>query len=129
METQEPTRRLVPTEEKPADQWGGAKKKRLVAAFVVAAISDTLSFGLTFVPPIQLGIDLLTAVLLFMLLGRQWVILPALIIEAIPAVAVFPLWILVVASIAAWGTIRPARPSEIWRSLRGSAPDPTDKRG
>jgi len=117
--TQEPRRNRMPTGEKPAAQWGSAKRKRLVAAFVVAALSDALSFGLTFVPPIQWGIDLLTAILLFMLLGRQWVILPALIIEAIPAVAVFPLWILVVGSIAAWGTIRPARPSEIWRSLRG----------
>jgi hypothetical protein len=119
----------VPSGQKPAALRAGAKRRRLVAAFVVAAISDALSFGLTFVPPIQWGIDLLTAVLLFVLLGRQWVILPALIIEAVPAVAVFPLWILVVGSIAAWGTIRPARPSDIWRSLREGTPDHTDKRG
>jgi len=32
-------------------------------------------------------------------------ILPGLIAEAIPGLAVFPFWVIVVASIAAWGRI------------------------
>jgi hypothetical protein len=46
-----------------------------------------------------------TAFLLFLILGRQWLILPGLIAEAIPGLAVFPFWILVVGSIAVWGKI------------------------
>ncbi len=60
-----------------------SRKPRLIAAFVVAA--------------------------LFFILGRQWVILPALIAEAIPGLAVFPFWLLVVGSIALWGTVKPLR--------------------
>ncbi len=84
----------------------GANKKRLAVAFVVAAISDSLSFALTFTPPVQWGIDLATAFLLFLLLGRHWAILPGLVAEAIPGLYIFPFWILVVGSIATWGAIR-----------------------
>jgi hypothetical protein len=86
------------------------KKKRLLLAFAVAAISDALSAGLTFIPPIEWGIDIVTALLLFLILGRQWLILPGLIAEAIPGLAIFPFWILVVGSIALWGTVRRAPP-------------------
>ena len=61
-----------------------ADKKRLAVAFVVAAISDALSFWLAFELPVQWGIDLVTALLLFLLLGRKWPLLPGLIAEAIP---------------------------------------------
>jgi len=81
-------------------------KKRLLLAFAVAAISDALSAWLTFIPPIEWCIDIVTALLLFLILGRQWLILPGLIAEAIPGLAIFPFWILVVGSIALWGTIR-----------------------
>jgi hypothetical protein len=80
-------------------------KGRLVAAFVVAAVSDALSAWLTLLPAVQWGVDLVTAALLFLLLGRQWVILPGLIAEAIPGVALFPTWMLVVGSVAVWGRI------------------------
>ena len=83
-----------------------ARRKRLVAAFVIAAVSDFLSVWLEFVPPLQWAIDIATAVALFLILGRQWVILPALIAEAIPGLGVFPFWLLVVGSIALWGTIK-----------------------
>jgi hypothetical protein len=83
-----------------------ANKKRMVAAFVVAAISDGLSFWLVIAPPLQWAVDLVTALLLFFLLGRKWVILPGLIAEAIPGLNVFPFWLLVVGSIATWGAIR-----------------------
>ena len=90
---------------------GTANKKRLALAFVVAAISDALSFWLTIAPPIQWGIDLVTALILFLLLGRKWVILPGLIAEAVPGLNIFPFWLLVVGSIAIWGTIR--RPQRV----------------
>jgi hypothetical protein len=81
-----------------------------VLALLVATASDLVSYGTTFVPPVQWAVDLVTAVLLFVLLGRRWALLPGLIAEAIPGVAVFPVWLLVVASIALWGEItRPAR--------------------
>jgi antibiotic biosynthesis monooxygenase (ABM) superfamily enzyme len=83
-----------------------ADKKRMVAAFVVAAISDGLSFWLVIAPPLQWAVDLVTALLLFFLLGRKWVILPGLIAEAIPGLNIFPFWLLVVGSIATWGAIR-----------------------
>jgi hypothetical protein len=61
------------------------------------------------VPPVQWMVDLVTALLLFGLLGWRWALLPGLVAEAIPGVAVFPVWLLVVASVALWGEIqRPA---------------------
>jgi len=83
----------------------GYRKKRLVLAFAVAAISDVLAVWVVLLPPLQWLLDLVTAFLLFLILGRQWLILPGLIAEAIPGIAVFPFWVLVVASIAVWGKI------------------------
>jgi hypothetical protein len=60
---------------------------------------------LEFVPPLQWTLDVVTAYLLFLILGRQWLILPGLIAEAIPGLALFPFWVLVVGSIAIWGKI------------------------
>ncbi|MGD0060729.1 MAG: hypothetical protein ABSD58_15035 [Verrucomicrobiia bacterium] len=85
------------------------RKTRLIAAFVVAAVSDILSAAFEFVPPLQWALDIVTAAALFSILGRQWVILPALIAEAIPGLGVFPFWLLVVGSIALWGTVKPSR--------------------
>jgi hypothetical protein len=79
---------------------GAADRKRLAAAFAVAAISDGLSFWLVIALPVQWAVDLVTALLLFLLLGRKWVILPGLIAEAIPGLNIFPFWLLVVGSIA-----------------------------
>lgn len=76
---------------------------RFATALAVAAVSDLLSVWTEIVLPLQWAIDFLTAGLLFLILGRQWLILPGLIAEAIPGVAVFPSWVLVVASIAVWG--------------------------
>jgi hypothetical protein len=112
VKAQEPRRDLVLTGQKPdshslsEDRWRIVNKKRLAVAFAVAAISDALSFGLTFAPTVQWGIDLVTALLLFVLLGRKWALLPGLIAEAIPGLYIFPFWILVVGSIATWGAIR-----------------------
>lgn len=89
---------------------GGAKPlrgKRLAAAFAVAAVSDIVLMGLEVVPVVQLFVDVVTALLLFLILGRRWAIIPGLIAEAIPGVSVFPFWIMVVGAIALWGEIRP----------------------
>jgi hypothetical protein len=74
-------------------------RTRFVIAFGVAAVSDLLSLGTEFVPPVQWAVDLATASLLFWILGRRWAILPGLIAEAIPGLAAFPVWVLVVLSI------------------------------
>ena len=85
------------------------RRARLVAALVVAAASDILSAAIEFAPPLQWALDVATAAALFLILGRQWVILPALIAEAVPGLGVFPFWLLVVGSIALWGTVKPLR--------------------
>jgi hypothetical protein len=94
----EPPRRESPTP--PAD-----RTKRFAMAFAIAVVSDVLSAVLEFVPPLQWVLDVVTAGLLFLILGRQWLILPGLIAEAIPGLAMFPFWVLVVGSIAVWGKI------------------------
>ena len=75
-------------------------------ALTVAGISDLLSIGFTFFPPVQWGVDLITAFTLFAVLGWRWMFLPALILEAIPGLSALPVWTLVVASIGSYGTIR-----------------------
>jgi len=84
----------------------GPSKTRFVLAFLVAAVSDVISAGTEVVPPVQWAVDVTTALLLFGLLGWRWALLPGLVAEAIPGVAVFPTWILVVASVALWGQIQ-----------------------
>jgi hypothetical protein len=81
--------------------------RRLALAFTMAALADGLSVFLTLTPPAQWAVDLVTAFLLFMVLGRQWILLPGLIMEAIPGLYVFPFWVLVVGAVAMWGTARP----------------------
>jgi hypothetical protein len=82
-------------------------KTRLGLAFAIAAISDAIGAFVTLAPPIIWGLDLVTVILLFIVLGWHWLLLPGLIMEAIPGVGVLPLWLLVVAAIAVWGTARP----------------------
>ncbi len=78
-----------------------------MAAFAVAAIADALSILFALTPPLEWATDLATAFLLFAILGWQWVLLPGLIMEAIPGLYVFPFWVLVVGAVAMWGTARP----------------------
>ncbi len=84
-------------------------RARFAIAFGVAAISDFLSMWTEFVPPIQWAIDLGTAGLLFLILGRRWALLPGLIVEAIPGMGVFPVWVLVVISIIVYDEIKAHR--------------------
>jgi len=81
-------------------------KTRLVLAFAIAALADGLAFVLVFTPPLQWVVDLVTAILLFIVLGWQWILLPGLIMEAIPGLNVFPLWVLVVGTVAISGSVR-----------------------
>jgi hypothetical protein len=82
-------------------------KKQLGLAFAIAAISDIIGTFFTLAPPVVWGVDILTAVLLLAVLGWQWLLLPGLVMEAIPGVAVLPFWLLVVGGIAVCGTPRP----------------------
>ena len=82
-------------------------KKRLALAFAIAGISDAIGAFATSLPPIVWVVDLGTALLLFMVLGRQWLLLPGLALEAIPGLGVLPFWLLVVGAIAVLGTPRP----------------------
>jgi hypothetical protein len=81
-------------------------RQRLVGAFAVAAIADCLSILVVLAAPVQWAIDLATAILLLVVLGWQWALLPGLVMEAIPGLDVFPFWILAVGAVARWGSRR-----------------------
>jgi hypothetical protein len=81
-------------------------RAKLAIAFAVAAVSDFFSIWTEFAPPLQWAVDLGTASLLFLILGRRWALLPGLIAEAIPGMGVFPVWVLVVLSIAIYDGIK-----------------------
>ena len=76
-------------------------------AFTIAALTDGLAVYLTLAPPVEWAADLVTAILLFIVLGRQWILLPGLIMEATPGLYIFPFWVLVVGAVAMWETVRP----------------------
>ena len=80
---------------------------RLALAFVIAGVSDVIGAFASVAPPIGWAVDALTAALLFVVLGWQWLLLPGLLLEAIPGVGVVPFWLLVVGAIAVLGTPRP----------------------
>jgi hypothetical protein len=80
---------------------------RLAVAFVIAGVSDVIGAFASLAPPIVWAVDVVTAALLFVVLGWQWLLLPGLVLEAIPGVGVVPFWLLVVGAIAAFGTPRP----------------------
>jgi hypothetical protein len=81
-------------------------RKRQAVAFLIAVVSDFFSFWTVLAPPMQWVIDLITALLLFLVLGRRWVILPGLVAEAIPGMGVFPVWVLVVLSLIVYDDIK-----------------------
>ena len=81
--------------------------KRLALAFAIAGVSDAIGAFATPLPPVVWVVDIVTALLLFMVLGRQWLLLPGLALEAIPGLGVLPFWLLVVAASAVLGTPRP----------------------
>ena len=81
-------------------------RAKMAIAFGVAAVSDVLSIWITFAPPFQWALDLATAFILFLIFGRRWVLLPGLVMEAIPGMGVFPWWVLVVLSILMYDGIK-----------------------
>jgi hypothetical protein len=92
---------------RPHEEGGaGLSKTRLALALLVAATSDVVSYWTELVPPVQWAVDLVTALLLFMVLGWRWALLPGFVAEAVPGVAAFPVWTLVVAAVALWGRIK-----------------------
>src|SRR5215470_5981875 len=93
------------SEQTPSSNTLKFSKKQLVLAFVIAGISDAIGAFITALPPIGWVVDLATALLL--LLGRQWLLLPGLALEAIPGLGVLPFWLVVVGAIAVLGTPRP----------------------
>jgi hypothetical protein len=82
-------------------------KGRLAVAFFVAVISDLLSVWVELLPPLQVALDICTAAILFVVLGWRWPLLIGLVMEAIPGVALFPAWVMVVGAIAMFGSARP----------------------
>jgi hypothetical protein len=80
---------------------------RLALAFVIAGVSDVAGAFASLAPPIVWVVDVVTAALLFVVLGWQWLLLPGLVLEAIPGVGIVPFWLLVVGAIAVLGTPRP----------------------
>jgi hypothetical protein len=81
--------------------------KRLALAFAIAGISDAIGAFANPLPPLVWVVDFATALLLFLVLGRQWLLLPGLVLEAIPGLEVIPLWLLVVGAIMVLGNPRP----------------------
>ena len=80
---------------------------RLALAFLIAGGSDVIGAFASLAPPIGWAVDIVTAALLFGVLGWQWLLLPGLVLEAIPGLGVLPFWLLVVGAIAVLGTPRP----------------------
>jgi len=82
-------------------------KKRILLAVVIAGLSDLIAAFATLAPPIVWVIDVVTALLLFIVLGWSWWLLPGLIMEAIPGWGIIPSWLIVVGTIAVTGSVRP----------------------
>jgi hypothetical protein len=80
---------------------------RLALAFAVAGVSDVIGAFASLAPLIGWAVDIVTAALLFVVLGWQWLLLPGLVLEAVPGVGVLPFWLLLVGAIAVLGTPRP----------------------
>ena len=84
-------------------------RARMALALGAAAVSDILAFWTVPMPPVQIALDVATAIVLFVILGRRWALLPGLIAEAIPGMGIFPVWVLVVLSILAYDEIKKPR--------------------
>jgi hypothetical protein len=89
----------------PAAPYKRHSRTQIALAFGVAAVSDVLSW-VALLPPFDWVLDAVTALALFMILGRRLALLPGLAAEAIPGMGVFPVWVLVVASILVYDGIR-----------------------
>lgn len=70
---------------------------RIILAFGVAIIADTLVEAVP--TPFSQVIDVFAGVSLFLILGANWILLPAFLIELIPGIGMFPTWVLAVTAI------------------------------
>jgi len=66
-------------------------------------LSDGASIFFELIPALQWALDVGTALVLFALVGFHWPLLPVLIVEAIPGLAVFPTWTLAAATLVLRG--------------------------
>ncbi len=69
---------------------------RFVLAFLIAVVADIILAIATPFEAIELPLDILTALLLCLTVGFNWIFLPSLLVEAVPGLEVFPTWTLVV---------------------------------
>lgn len=76
------------------------KRPRWRWALLFALVSDILGFAFTFTPPVYWIIDVVTVLVLFVVIGFKWALLPALVVEVIPGLQLFPAWTLVVLALA-----------------------------
>lgn len=76
-----------------------------LGAIGIAIVSDIMSALFTWAPPIVIAVDVVTAVLLWLVLGRPMVLLPVFIAEALPGVGIVPFWTLVAGGLAFFGRI------------------------
>jgi D-beta-D-heptose 7-phosphate kinase/D-beta-D-heptose 1-phosphate adenosyltransferase len=88
----------------------GVSNKRWLAALALALVSDVISFGDALFPALQIFVDLATALLLATLLGWNWALATALVAEAIPGLAAFPTWVMVVAALGALDKLGSPKP-------------------
>jgi len=82
-------------------------KRQLVFAFGIAGISDVVGAFTTPLPPIAWGVDFVTALLLFLVLGRQLAAIARISSGGHSGLGVVPFWLMVVGAIVALGTPRP----------------------
>ena len=72
-------------------------RAKMAIAIGVAMVSDALSIWITFAPPLQWTLDLATAVVLFVDFRKTMGSPAGAVMEAIPGMGVFPLWVFIVA--------------------------------
>jgi hypothetical protein len=84
-------------------------RRRWFLALAIAGVSDVVSIFAELIAPLQWGVDVATALLLFAVVGPRWQLLPALLVEAVPGLAIFPSWLIAVAVLLRRGD--PSRPS------------------
>jgi len=76
---------------------------RFVLAFIVALAADTI--GIPFGESLNIVFDVIIAIILIAILGFNWMLIPALLVECVPGLGVFPTWVMAVLAIAGWKTI------------------------
>ncbi|MDA1261953.1 MAG: hypothetical protein O3B75_03545 [Planctomycetota bacterium] len=93
-------------ESAPSNVWKSPSWVRIGLALAIALVSDGFSFFLSptvVAQPLVIGIDLVTAILIWLALGRPILLFAVFLAEAIPGVGMIPLWTMVVAVLATTG--------------------------